>query len=124
MTTQGLLLIALSAVLTAVANLLLRGGVLGHGGFSLAPDKVLSGLLGLLTQPMLLAGVVFYGLAAVVWFSVLAVENLSSSYPALVGLTFVLVATGAVLFFGESLSLQKLLGMAIILSGIVLVARA
>ncbi|MDS4068169.1 MAG: hypothetical protein RKO24_00940 [Candidatus Competibacter sp.] len=118
------MLVALSAVLTALANLLLRGGVLGHGGLSLAPDKVGSDLLGLLTQPLFVAGVFFYGLAAVVWFSVLAIENLSTSYPVLVGLAFVLVGSGAIFFFSESLSIQKLCGMAIILGGIAVVARA
>lgn len=124
MSSQGLLLIGIAAVLTAVANLLLRGGVLAHGGLSLAPGRVLSDLLGLAMQPMFVSGFIFYGMAALVWFSVLAVEDLSASYPVLVGLTFVLVAAGAVFFFSESFSWQKLLGMLIILGGIVVVARA
>lgn len=124
MTLRGLLLVAVAAILTAVANLLLRGGVLGHGGLSLAPGKIGADLLALLTQPMFVSGVFFYGLAALVWFSVLAIENLSTSYPVLVGLTFVLVGSGAAFFFSESFSIQKLVGMAIILFGIAVVARS
>jgi multidrug transporter EmrE-like cation transporter len=42
----------------------------------------------------------------------------------LVGITFVLVAMGAVWFFDEGVSWQKLFGMMLILSGIVAIARA
>lgn len=124
MTPQGLGLVALAAILTAVANLLLRGGMLRYGTFHLTSDRLFSDLLGLAAEPVFLLGVLFYGLAAIVWFAVLSVENLSTSYPVLVGMTFALVAAGAVAVFGEALSAQKLLGLFVIISGIALVARA
>lgn len=124
MTFRGLLLVGIAALLTALANLLLRGGVLRFGEFSLSPDRITAGLVGLASQPVFMAGVVFYGLAAIVWFSAISVEDLSTSYPVLVGLTFVLVASGAVFFFQEAFSIQKLFGMMLILGGIFVVARA
>lgn len=124
MSSRGLLLLVLSALLTAAANLLLRGGILQHGEFSLALDRVKDQLLSLGTQPSFLAGVFLYGLAALVWFSVLSIENLSTSYPMLVGLTFVLVAIGAAYFFNEAFPGQKIFGMLLILAGIVSIARA
>ena len=75
-------------------------------------------------QPMFLSGVILYGLAAVVWFRILSIEDLSSSYPMLVGITFVLVVVGAVWFFDEDFSSQKLIGMVMILAGIGAIARA
>ena len=124
MTTRGMMLIALAALLTAGANLMLRGSVLKFGHFSLSPDRMQSQLWALSTQPLFLIGVLLYGTAALVWFSVLSVEDLSVSYPILVGLSFVLVASGASMFFQEALSVVKLLGMAMILGGILVVARA
>ena len=124
MTIRGLSLVAASAVLTAVANLTLRGGILRYGKFSLALDQIKDGLVGLSTQPLFIVGVLFYGLAAIVWFGALSMENLSTSYPMLVGATFILVAAGAVFVFQESVSWQKLMGMTMILAGIVVVARA
>ncbi len=124
MTIRGLVLVAASAVLTAVANLTLRGGVSRYGKFSLAPGSIVDGLAGLVAQPLFVCGVITYGLAAVVWFSVLSVENLTTSYPVLIGATFILVATGAVFVFQESFSWQKLTGMTMILAGIVVMARA
>ena len=123
MSVRGLLLVATSALLTALANLLLRGGLLQLGQFSLSADKLRPQLLALGSQPMFVGGVVLYGLAALVWFSVVSIERLSISYPVLVGLTFILVTSGAMVFFSEPLSWQKLSGIAIILTGIVVVAR-
>ncbi|MDA9981314.1 hypothetical protein N9H39_00945 [Gammaproteobacteria bacterium] len=68
-------------------------------------------------------GVICYGLAALVWFGVLSTESLSTSYPVLVGLTFIMVAIGGVFFFQESFGLQKFIAMAMILGGIVVAAR-
>ena len=124
MSFRGMILIGVAAVLTAVANLLLRGGVLRFGEFSLALDRLKDGLFGLAAQPLFVFGVIFYALAALVWFSALSVEDLSASYPALVGLTFILVAFGAVVIFHESFSWPKLLGTGMILFGIVVIARA
>ncbi|MFC6668988.1 DMT family transporter [Marinobacterium aestuariivivens] len=123
MNTSGMLLIALSALMTGAANLLLRAGVLKFGDFSLATNRIVDGLIGLSMQPFFVLGVIFYGLAAIVWFSALSKAELSTGYPILVGLTFVLVASGSSLFFGETLSVQKLFGMAMILGGIAVIAH-
>jgi multidrug transporter EmrE-like cation transporter len=124
MTTQGITLVLTSAGLTAAANLMMRRGVLNAGGLSLAPAQFRSSLLALAHQPLFVAGVVLYGLAALIWFRVLSVEPLSTSYPVLVALTFLLVTGGAAVFFHESLAIQKVAGIGIILLGIVLVSRA
>ncbi|MGD9782168.1 MAG: SMR family transporter [Kiritimatiellia bacterium] len=123
MKTTSLVYIAACAVLTALANLLLRHGLLKSGGLALGSGSWLGGWAATLLQPAFLAGVVLYGLAAVVWFYALSVTEVSTGYPLLVGLTFVLVNLGAVALFHESLNPPKLAGMAFILAGIFLVAR-
>ena len=117
-------LIALSAITTAVANLLLRAGVLKAGGLSLSLDRFWSDALALGAQPLFVLGFICYGIAAVLWFSVLSRADLSISYPVLVGLTFVLVVAGSVAVFHESLPWDKVVGMVLILAGVALVARA
>jgi len=124
MSKHGLLLVGLSALLTVASNLMLRGGVTRAGGFALSPASLISDLLRLAHQPLFIAGLVLYATAALVWFRVISTENLSSSYPLLVSLTFVLVTLGATVFFREPVSWQKVLGLGVILAGIVLVARA
>ena len=61
MSLRGLLLVGLAAALTAIANLLLRGGLIRGGGLSFVRADVLGQALSLLGEPMFVAGVVFYG---------------------------------------------------------------
>jgi multidrug transporter EmrE-like cation transporter len=122
--SSALLLIVVSGVLTAAANLLLRHGLVRAGGFDVTRLGVVDTAGALLRQPTFVAGVILYGAAAVVWFRVLSVAEVSTSYPILIGLTFVLVSIGAVAWFQESMSVVKAAGIAVILAGIVLVGRA
>jgi multidrug transporter EmrE-like cation transporter len=123
MRVEALVLILLAALLQAVANLLLRGGVLVGGGLPLDASFLLH-LGRLIAQPLFLFGILFYIAAALVWFAALSLEDLSSSYPVLVGATFIFVGVGAVLFFQEAISLVRGLGIIVIVLGIVLVAFA
>lgn len=124
MSGTGLTLVALSAGATVAANLMMRKGVLGAGGFGVTSASIWRQSLNLLQQPLFSLGVILYGLAALIWFRVLSTEDLSSSYPLLISLTFVFVTLGAVVFFGERISAPKLCGLAVILAGVVIVARS
>jgi multidrug transporter EmrE-like cation transporter len=123
-TSHGLSWLVLAALCTVAANLLLRAGVLRAGGFFFSGAVVRRQVLALATQPMFALGLLLYGLAAVIWFRVISTEELSTSYPLLVSLTFVLVTIGAACCFNEHVSWQKVVGMLVILAGFVLVARA
>ena len=104
------------------SNLLLRAGVLKAGGLSLSLDRYWSGGLALGAQPLFVLGFICYGIAAVLWFSVLPRVDLSMSYPVLLGLTFVLVPSDSVVVSHESLPWDKVVGMVLILAGVALVA--
>ena len=124
MSTRGLVLLLITCICTVSGNLLLRAGVLRAGGFGGASGTLASQLLRLALEPRFVTGFCLYGISALVWFAVISVENLSTSYPVLVSLTFMLVTLGSVLFFGERISTQKVIGLAIILAGVLLVSRA
>lgn len=122
MSSSGLVLVLLTAALTMGANLMLRAGIDAAGGF--APSGALEliiAILKLFLQPLFSFGFVIYFFASVVWFRVVATEPLSVAYPILVSLTFILVTTGAVMFFHETLSVQKMLGLVTILAGIAII---
>jgi multidrug transporter EmrE-like cation transporter len=122
MTLQGVLLIVLAAGMTVAGNLMMREGVVRAGGVSLQLSTLSVELLKLMRQPLLVVGLVLYGLASLVWFRVISTENLNSSYPLLVSITFLFVTLGATVLFREPLGLQKILGLISILVGIVLIA--
>ena len=119
MTAGGFLLLLLTALCMAVANLLMKNGIATAGGF--APSFV--GLLRLGQQPMFVGGFLLTGIAALMWFQILATQKLSTCYPLFVGLTYSLITLAAFYFLHERISLQKLAGLAAIVAGITAVAR-
>jgi len=125
MSPRGLGLVVLSAALTMAANLLIRAGIDGAGGFAVgSPAEAIAALVRLFAQVRLVAGFALYFLASVVWFRVVATEPLSVAYPILVSCTFVLVTAGAVILFREPIGLRQVLGLIVILTGIVLVSSS
>ncbi|BAY66040.1 putative small multidrug resistance transmembrane protein [Calothrix brevissima NIES-22] len=121
MTTNGLYLVILSAVLTVTANILLRIGVVRAGGLGGNADELLNSLLRLVSQPLFDIGFILYGLASLVWFRVISTEPLNIAYPLLVSMTFVLVTLGATVVFKESMTFRHFVGLAVVLTGIVLI---
>jgi len=124
MSLQGLALIVIAAGMTVAGNLMMREGVVRAGGVELSIRILGVEMMKLMRQPLLVGGLAIYALASLVWFRVISTENLNSSYPILVSLTFLFVTAGATVFFHEPLTLQKTIGLLIILSGIVVVATA
>lgn len=122
MTKQALFFIVLTAATTAGANLLMREGILRAGGIQFGPETLFGDLLRLFRQPLLDIGVILYAVASIIWFRVISTENLSTSYPILVGMTFLFVTLGSLMWFDESLTLGKILGMCFILIGILVVS--
>lgn len=122
MTSRGLSLTVLAALMTVAANLLMRGGVVRAGGLKLAGATLLPQLLRMAREPMFVAGAILYALSAIVWFSIISTEQLSTAYPVLVSITFLLVTAGSVLFYQETLSLVKGCGIVLMLTGIWIVA--
>jgi multidrug transporter EmrE-like cation transporter len=122
MSPRGIYLVTLAALTTVAANLLMRGSVLRSGGLKLSTETLVPQLFHLAAQPMFVAGAFLYGLSAIIWFSVISTEPLSTAYPVLVSMTFVMVTAGSVLFFAERVSAAKGAGILIILAGIWIVA--
>ncbi len=120
MTANGFLFLLIAGLMTAVGNLLLR-----HGATTLPPFQFnLVFLTQVLQNAYFVGGVFLYGAALLPWMNVIAKNDLSISYPMLVGLTFLLVTGGAFYFFDEGFSFQKILGILIIATGILLVAKS
>jgi multidrug transporter EmrE-like cation transporter len=123
MSEHGLLFVFFAALLTVTSNLTLRAGVVRAGGFIPTVPTLVDDLFKLAKQPLFLTGVVLYSTAALVWFRVISTENLNSSYPILVGCTFLMVTVGATIFFTEPISFVKVIGICLILVGIVVISR-
>ena len=74
-------------------------------------------------SPMVLLGLVLYGLGALSWIAVLARLDLSVAYPFL-ALNFVLVTLSSQFILGEQVPGVRWVGVLVICGGILLVARS
>lgn len=113
-----------SVVLSALSQILLKGGMISAAVVAAIEARDLRAiLLAVATSPGILLGFLSFGLSLLLWLMVLARVPLSTAYPFVaLGIT-VTVAAGALLF-GEAISFQKLAGVGLILLGIVTLASA
>lgn len=119
MTLASFGLLLLTALCMAAANVMMKNGITAAGGF----DPSLSAMLGLARQPAFVFGFLLSGIAALMWFRILATQKLSTCYPLFVSLTYSLITLAAFYLLHERISLQKVGGLIAIIAGITAVAR-
>ena len=109
--------VAASALLTTGGVLLLRRAMSGV-------DELSAGTLGsLLLEPAFLGGFVLYAASFVTWLLALRRYEAVVIFPAFVGAGYAGVVLGGRLFLGESLTVTRVAGIAVILAGVALVSR-
>jgi multidrug transporter EmrE-like cation transporter len=110
-------------LLNAAAQLLLKAAT-RHSGELVADSGRISwsGVLHLLGAVPLWVGLGCYGVSVVVWLGALSRVPVSIAYPML-SIGYVVNAFAAAWLFGETLSLGKLAGIAMICAGVITLAR-
>lgn len=115
-------LIAISIVTGVIGQTVIKMGVSKPG-----VSEHVSGVAGLirmiLRSPLVLLGLMLYGIGALSWIGALTQLDLSVAYPFL-ALNFVLVALSSRIFLGEHIPWLRWAGIAVICAGILLVARS
>ncbi|MBS0639449.1 MAG: SMR family transporter [Acetobacteraceae bacterium] len=123
MTLPVLGLILLSITLSAIAQVLFKVGMSSAGvKQALAGGSPLDAALAVFLSAGVLGGLSLYGIGTVLWLGVLSKTEVSLAYP-FVGLGFVFTALIGWLLFGESLTLMRIAGIALIIAGIVVISR-
>jgi drug/metabolite transporter (DMT)-like permease len=116
-------LIVLSVLLAGLAQLTLKTGVDqvtdANGGVLSLNARSLKALL---TSPMVWAGLLVFGCSAILWMLALSRASLSFAYP-FAALGYVLIVAFSVLVLHETVPPLRWLGVACIVTGIVLVAQ-
>ena len=124
MSPSAFAFIITGVILNAAAQLLLKAGTNALGGaIHLTRDNWFLTSLKVATQWPIVAGLVCYGVSLVVWILGLSRTDVTIAYPML-SLGYVIGAVGAWMFLGEAISLQRLLGIGVIMLGVVLLARS
>lgn len=117
-------LLLTSVAFNVTANILLKKGVLATGGISGQKSHLLSEIIKVASNPLILIGLSLYGLSFLIWLRVLTFNDLSRSYPIFATIVFLMTTLGSLIFLKENISLNRILGMIIMLAGIYIVARS
>ena len=116
------LCIVIGVLLNACAQLLLKAGVNAVGHFEFSRENILPVGLKIATQWPIIGGLTCYVFSVGVWILGLSRVDVSIAYPML-SLGYVVNAFAAWYLFGEVLSMQRLIGIGIILIGVAVLAR-
>ena len=115
-------LLLTSVVFNVTANILLKTGVT-RTGISGHKEKLISDLTNIAFNPLILIGLGLYGLSFLIWLRVLTFNDLSRSYPIFAAIVFLFTTIGSIIFLKENITALRVVGIAIILLGIFIVAR-
>lgn len=114
-------------ILLSVASGVAGQTVIKMGVSQPGSSEAAAGLISLVTMivrsPMVLLGLVLYGIGALAWIAVLSRMDLSIAYPFL-ALNFVLVTVSSRLILGETVPFMRWMGIVVICVGILLVSRS
>ena len=96
--------------------------MLGAGPAPAGPDQWLSYGLGISLSPWMIGGLACYGVSILLWMAVLSKVEFSAAYP-LTSIGFIIAAAAGVLFLGETVSLSRAAGIALVCCGVVFITR-
>ena len=123
-TSQIVVYVLVAAALSSTGNLIIKNAARSMGGLNLGGSHLMQTLLHLFTNPGIVVGLALYLVGFVLWARVLSISDISTAYPIFISLAFVIVVIGSRIFFNESLNPLKLLGIAVIALGIIVVSRS
>ena len=121
--TKTVISAILSIALLAAGQSLLKYGLMRAGGVNFGGGDILKGFRTILTTPQIIMGFVCYGLSSLLWLDVLSKLDISLAFP-LVSLTYVITLFVGGFFFGEVITLTRVLGVLVIVGGVALVAQS
>jgi len=112
-----IILVLIYAFLMALAQIFLKTGVTGMGGFKLKGTKdVFPLLLNIIKNKAILAGMFLMVSSFFLWLYILSVAKLSLVFP-LTASMYIFVALLSFFILGEKLALFNYVGVALIISG-------
>jgi drug/metabolite transporter (DMT)-like permease len=123
MNASTLSLTLLSVTIAALAQITLKIGVSTQAIREALASSPVDFFVALALNPQVIAGFALYGLGAMSWVVVLTRVDVSQAYP-FVGLSILLAFALGHFLLGEPLSIIRIAGMLLVVSGIVLVAQS
>ena len=123
MTLHTFSIIFAGVLLNSAAQLMLKAGAKSLGHVSMGSlASLIAAAWNAGTQPWVLLGLVCYFVSAGLWILALTRVDVTVAYPML-SMGYVIAALLAWQLFGEPLNANRVLGIAIILAGVVVLSR-
>jgi multidrug transporter EmrE-like cation transporter len=116
---RGFVLLGFAVVFNGVANVLMKQGMTGVAEGA-GPVAMIRHYM---TSWPLIVGLVLFAVNIVAYTQALARLPLSVAYPIMVAMTGLIVVSGSHLLFKESIGWFQWLGYALIIAGVIFVAR-
>lgn len=114
-----LILILTCVIIGVFGQLLMKKGMNSIGNVDLK-ELFSQRIFSIVFQRYVFIGIALYILASIIWLAVLSKAELSFAYP-LIGIGYIFTSILAWLFFGEKLTLIRVLGILLICSGVYLI---
>ena len=123
MTKLTFFIILSGVLLNAAAQLLLKAGTTSLGRLFPPNERIYAEFFRILFQPFVMSGLLCYVVSVSLWIAALSKVPVSIAYPML-SIGYIANAIAAYYLFGEALTLQKMIGITIIIAGVALVAKS
>lgn len=117
-------LLLFSVAFNVTANILLKTGVTKTGGISAETTNIIANITKVAFSPFIIIGLALYGFSFLIWLRVLSFNDLSKSYPIFATIVFAFTTLGSIKFLNEDISLNRIIGIVVMLIGIFIVARS
>jgi len=118
---NNILLILASVLLNALAQLLIRKGMLAIGTVSLG--NFFDNLGVMISNLWLWGAMVSYAVSILLWITVLSRVEVSYAYPFL-SIGYVVTAVAGYMLFNEHLSIIRIMGIIVICIGVILISHS
>jgi len=120
---MNFILILTGVILNAIAQLVLKKGMSIIGSVQVDFSSIMSMLIKASTNVYIYLGLLCYVLSFFVWLMVLSRTEVSYAYPFL-SIGYIIAAFVGYFYFGESMTLYKVGGIALICAGVFLLYRS
>lgn len=118
---NNIILILSSVLLNAMAQLLIRKGMLAIGTVDV--NNFTQNIGTMVTNLWLWGAMLSYAVSILLWMSVLSKVEVSFAYPFL-SIGYIFAAIVGYCFFNEDLSVTRIMGIVVICIGVILISRS
>lgn len=109
-----------SILIGSLGQITLKVGANKLGTLFFQAGQIGPDLIRVIKTPEIIIGMVFFGFSSLLWIKVLTLAELSQAYP-LVSIGYIIVAVLSYVFFKESFTIPKVLGIGLIIAGVVII---